>query len=718
MSSRFARLDICFLLLLLTACSFSPSISSASRYKILVSSEGLYRVTAADLAAAGAELGKIDPATIQLFHGDQEVAIRVQGIQGNFTFEFYAAANSSPYSQFDAYWFTWGIGSGKRMPELALSPPAGSPMQSFEDTIDFSEPTLYIPEPGVPGNSWFWQSMTAPTTTTVTATLPVPLPAPAHLRVNLWGSTEAPVSPNHHIIVSFNNVRVADEKWDGQGSHSIDAAIPSTALRAGENSVRLVAPGDTEAPADIVLLRSFQVSYQRRFVVDPGQGVLEFQGGRGTYRVEGFSGAALGLYDITNPIEPAHAANVSVSGRAIGFGSDSDSPRRWLAIDVSALKPALRIVPMTSSRLKSSERQADYIIIASADFLAALKPLVQWREQHGLKVAITTTEEIYDEFGFGAESPFAIRAFIDWAYRRWTRPAPRFVLLVGKASYDYLDYLNGPNKNLLSTFLVTEPHLGQAASDNWFVTPDDATGRPQLAIGRIPAKTADQVTRVVNKTITYESTKSADWRERAIFVADDKEPGFVAAADELAALTKMQIQKIYLAEFNGEIDPARAEILRQWNAGAGLITYIGHGSVDTWAAGPLFSADNAAEIKNGDRLPILFTPTCLDGFFYHPEVDSLAEDLLFRSDGGIAAGLVPTGLSLPQAQNAVMRNLFKELFDNPTASLGEAILLAKQETQPDSPDVRRGYRYFQFTGRPCSQVWRKLGYSVDQVSRY
>jgi hypothetical protein len=61
-----------------------------------------------------------------------------------------------------------------------------------------------------------------------------------------------------------------------------------------------------------------------------------------------------------------------------------------------------------------------------------------------LKVAVVTTNEVYDEFGFGAESPLAIRAFIDWAYRQWASPAPRFVLLVGKASYDYLDYLNGP----------------------------------------------------------------------------------------------------------------------------------------------------------------------------------------------------------------------------------------------------------------------------------
>ncbi len=702
---RFLRAALYAGVLLALAGCASTSPAAAPRYKLFVSANGLYRVTAADLQRAGIDPNKIDPVTLQLFDGDREVALRVLGDKSNLAFEFYGQASDSPYSPFRVYWLRWGVASGKRMRESALAPPAGAPQPSFQDALLFAHPTLYIPQSGDLHASWFWQSLTAPMTLTVPVTLPVALPAPAQLRVDLWGETEAAATPNHHLNVYFNDARVADEKWNGQGAHPIDAPVPANAARAGENTVRLVMPGDTPVQADIVLLSSIAITYTRQFVADASQDTLAFPAGAGTFRASGFSGDAIQLYDITDPLDPLHATGASVAAGAIAFRSDADSTRRWLAIGPTAYKSPARIAPMPATDLHSTAQRVDYLVITYPDFVDALKPLVQWREQQGLHVSVVTTDEIYDEFGNGNASPLAIRAFIDYAYRQWARPAPRFVLLVGKASYDYLDYLNGPNKNLVPTYLLATPHLGLAASDNWFVAPDASTGRPVMAIGRIPAKTADQVARAVSKTIAFESATTGDWRQRALFVADDKDPAFDSMSNELAQkLPKMQTEKVYLSAHQGDTQATRAEIVQDWNAGASLVTYIGHGSIDTWAAGPLFSIDNVGDIKNGDRLPILFTPTCLDGFFYHPQVDSLAEALLFKNDGGIVAGLVPTGLSLTQPQDDMMRALYAELFGTPGTTLGEAIMRAKQKMPGDSPDVREVIDTFGLLGDPALRV--------------
>lgn len=687
-------------LLLLAGCAFAPAVSPP-RYKLLISSDGMYRVTGAMLRGAGVDPDRIDPATVQLFRDDREVATRVQGEKDDLTVEFYGQANDTGYSAFRAYGLRWGVAIGKRMRQVALAPVVGMPQESFQDTIRVARPAFYVPQSEF-GAAWYWQALIAPMMISATITLPAALPAPAHLHVNLRGNSEATESPNHHITVFFNDTLVAEDKWSGIGGHPIDAAVPAVAIRAGENTLRLIAPGDTRAQADLILLSSIEVTYARRFVADAD--TLVFQGGSGTFCIEGFSDDAVELYDISDPIEPARLPNVSLGGRAMAFRIEADSPRRWQGVGPAGFKSPMRIAPMTASNLRSTIQQADYLVITHPTLADALKPLVQWREKQGLKVSVVTTDEIYDEFNFGAESPLAIRALIEWASRYWGRPAPRFVLLVGKASYDYLNYLNGANPNLLPTYLVTTPHLGQAASDNWFVAPDDANGRPALAIGRIPAKTADQVARVVRKIIAVESAPPADWRHRAIFVADDKEPGFAQSADALAAQTKMQLQKIYLAAYQGNVDPARADVIRDWNAGAGLVTFIGHGSINTWAAGPLLSADQLDEIRNGDRLPILFTPTCLDGFFYHPQVDSLAEDLLFKNDGGIVAGLAPTGLSLLRAQDAVMQNIFEEIFDQRAATLGEAIMRAKQETSEGSSDTREVIDTFGLLGDPALRL--------------
>ena len=680
------------LAILFSVFACTPSPLSSTRYKLLVSADGLYRVTGAELQAAGAKLDQVDPATLQLFHGEREVALRLQGKGVELALDFYGQASDSPYSAYSVYWLRWGVQAGKRMRDVTAARETGALQESFRDTVTLTRPTLYIPQASQAGTAWFWQALSAPTTTTITLTLPSAIPGQASLRVQLWGNSQDPANPDHHLRAFFNDARVADETWDGQGARTLDATVTA---REGNNLLRLVAPGDTKAAADVVLLRSVEVTFARRLIAQ--NDTLAFQASRGTLRLTGFTGDAIDVFDVTDPNEPTHIVNATTSARTVMFDSNPDAPRRYLAIGPTARQAGVRLAPMTTTRPPTAN--ADYVIVTPPDFVDALQPLVKWRAQRGLKPIVVTTIEIYDEFGYGAESPLALRAFLD----AW-QPKPRFVLLVGKASYDYRDYLNAPNKNLTPTFLVNAPHLNQVASDNWFAAASAADARPTFAIGRIPAKTADQVARVVTKIIAFESAaRNADWRNRAIFVADDKEASFAEMADALAAKLPGQIaaQKIYLAARKGDVGATRTEMAARWNAGARWLTYVGHGSLDTWAEGPLFSPASLGEIKNAERLPILFTPTCLDGFFYHPQIDSLAEELLFKNDGGIVAGVVPTGLSLPPDQRELMLALFDELFSQRAPTLGEALMHAKQKMDVSSENLREVVETFGLLGDPA-----------------
>jgi hypothetical protein len=163
----------------------------------------------------------------------------------------------------------------------------------------------------------------------------------------------------------------------------------------------------------------------------------------------------------------------------------------------------------------------------------------------------------------------------------------------------------------------------------------------------------------------------------------------------------MRAHKIYLRDYAGEVRRARAELFARWNEGASLITYVGHGALDLWAAGPLLSTAHVGDIKNGARLPILFTPTCLDGFFNHPRADSLVEELLFKAEGGIVAGVAPTGVSFTQAQDALMRALWDELFSGARPTLGEAMMRAKQKLAVDSREFGEVIVTFGLLGDPA-----------------
>lgn len=686
----------------LSACVSTPPSLSTHRYKLLVSAAGLYRVTGAALQSAGVDIALVDPTTVQIFRGEHELALGAQGEGINLALDFYGQASDSPYSNWNVYWLTWGAQPGKRMREISVAAAPAAPLSSFDAALQLAPVRLYAPQPGDASPSWFWQALDAPMTVTLPITLTAARPGQASVRVNLWGNSQDPVTPNHHLQIFFNALRVADETWDGRGSHSIAAAVPADAVRDGANSVRLVAPNDTGALADLLLLQSIELTYPRRLVAENDS--LAFSAGQGAYRVEGFSGNAIKLFDITDPIEPLRLIPSNLTDHAITFQSDGATPRRILALGGSAPRNIPTIVPMSADHLRSQDNQADYVIITHPDFVNALQPLVQWRSQQGLNVRVVTTNEIYDEFNFGNESPLALRAFLQSTQSQWRKPAPRFGLLVGKASYDYRDYLHAPNPNLVPTILIDTPNADKTASDNALVAASPADIRPTIALGRLPAKTPEQVARVVNKIIAYEaSATGADWLGRAIFAADDKSAEFAAMSDALAARLPKTIQphKIYLGEPGNTVAAARGDLIAQWNAGAAMIVYAGHGSVDLWAVGPLFGAAYVDQIRNGERLPLLFTPTCLDGFFYHPWQDSLTEDLLFKSDGGIIAGIVPTGVSFADAQKEFMRALFSELFDQSAPTLGEAFTQAKQKVNVDSPAVREVVETFVLLGDPA-----------------
>ncbi|MEP7199571.1 MAG: C25 family cysteine peptidase, partial [Chloroflexota bacterium] len=317
-------------------------------------------------------------------------------------------------------------------------------------------------------------------------------------------------------------------------------------------------------------------------------------------------------------------------------------------------------------------------------------------------VAVATTDDIYNEFGFGAESPTAIRDFLAYAFRNWPKPAPRFVLLVGKASYDTRDMLHAPNKNLLPTFLRSTLNLGETGDDNAFVVFDEASPAPQMAIGRLPVKTDAQLATVIEKIIAYESAGAADWRGRALFIADDKDSDFETMSEDFIGRLPqgVTVTRAYLranpvvsgtnggGAASGGLVPTKQAIVTNWNQGAALVSYVGHGSITLWAAGPLFAASDANALRNAERLPFLLTPTCLDGYFLDAQQDSLAEQLLFKPDGGIIGGFVPTGLSFSASQRKLATGFLDALFQSPPPTVGEAIMRAKQAMpSPDRADA-------------------------------
>ncbi len=150
---------------------------------------------------------------------------------------------------------------------------------------------------------------------------------------------------------------------------------------------------------------------------------------------------------------------------------------------------------------------------------------------------------------------------------------------------------------------------------------DGVDYRPEIAVGRWPVSTPEEVRTVAAKTITYEETvlaqRNADSR-RAAFLAVggwvDSRPLLSSLASALT--NRWQIEKLYYTERGAERKnppPSAGEVRRLLNQGLRLLVHAGHGQPDAWEQS--FSARDLDSLTNGCCLPIVISAGCSTAYF-------------------------------------------------------------------------------------------------------
>ena len=127
--------------------------------------------------------------------------------------------------------------------------------------------------------------------------------------------------------------------------------------------------------------------------------------------------------------------------------------------------------------------------------------------------------------------------------------------------------------------LMVETSFLWTASDPTLAMIDGDDMLPDVAIGRLPAKNVDELRVMVAKILTFENGDASFQTNPLVLVADnpDRAGDFVANADEIAAsvLPSERVEKVYLSELG--TTATRAAIVRFFDDGASLVSYIGHG---------------------------------------------------------------------------------------------------------------------------------------------
>ena len=214
--------------------------------------------------------------------------------------------------------------------------------------------------------------------------------------------------------------------------------------------------------------------------------------------VTGFS--SLFALDVTDPASP-----LWLSGLEPGPGSvrmQVEPGRRYQVITPDGL-----LVPRVShpveTGLRDTRNQADYVLVAPRAFMDAAQPLLLRRESQGLATHAASLEDIAQDFGGGAPSAEAIRDFLAFAFHSWQQPSPRYVLLLGDASFDPRNFTGFDQGAPLPALWAKTSYLW-TASDPAIAAVNGEDLLPDLALGRLPATNLAQAHALVQKVLDWE----------------------------------------------------------------------------------------------------------------------------------------------------------------------------------------------------------------------
>lgn len=238
------------------------------------------------------------------------------------------------------------------------------------------------------------------------------------------------------------------------------------------------------------------------------------------------------------------------------------------------------------------------------------------------------------------------------------------------ARTDYRDLLQ-KHDNLMPPLLVSTGY-GLFCSDSAYGNVND-DGLPEIAVGRLPVQTADQLLGLISKIKSYEAQPAAA-QAQSLLVGDasDSAGDFAGAIQQVgAALAGDYSNAVVQCTSQSDLTGLRQAIQSSLNTGVDLVDYVGHGAIDRFGtAGYLTSAD-VPSLQNGARLPFVVAVTCVAGQYSVPGSECLAEALLLQGAGGAIAVVAPTGLSVNQDASRLNLRLMQLLRANAQAGIGD-----------------------------------------------
>ena len=684
-------------------------------WRISLRETGFYKLSYDQLDAAGFPVDQVNPQTFQLFNRGVEVAVQVIG-EADGTFDpadgliFFGQEIDSKYTADNIYWLTYGSSTqGIRIGTRDVSLGAGDIPLSYPASRHFEENLIYWST--APGGEeidrWLWQDLLASSSQSWSYTFSIPdyEDGPGAITIMLLGYLQNPINPDHHLRIYLQNasepILVGESWWDGINWELMRINLDPGILQPGENTIIIEIPVDTGVGFDWVFIDWINLQYPRKFTAVENHLSFKYEKtGCWNFQLQGFTESEGIVFDVTEPAAVQRLSGAIVdsaeSSYSLKFTDTLSGPRNYWAMAGEEFLSVQKIEKDRQTNLLDITNGAEHLIITHGAFSAQAEALQLHRESQGLVSRVVDVQDIYDSFNFGIVDIYAIRDFLAYTLANWD-PYPSYVLLFGDGHYNpkgfnLAKYDDWQEAYIPPYLAPIDPIYLETAADNRYVTLVGDDLLPDMMLGRLAVNNPDEADAVIDKILTYENAPPpGDWRNQILAVTDnypDNAGNFYLISDSLLDCClpgPFTAQKIYFKKTHLTLDEARQALQDGINAGKLIVNYIGHASTSQWADEGLFKRTDVDGLSNGDRMPIILSMTCSDGYYIHPGstqpgvYPSVAETITRAAGKGAVASWSATGWGNVSGHDLLNRGFLDKIFQSGDGrlTLGSAALSGK-----------------------------------------
>ena len=384
---------------------------------------------------------------------------------------------------------------------------------------------------------------------------------------------------------------------------------------------------------------------------------------------------------------PAAVLRPSGNELSLTYEADPNSAEDVGLVSLDVVDIGVRLLPGEASYELSgfdaslpSFGGKNYLIVTHELFRPQAERIAALKAAEGLRPVVVDVERAYDRYAAGVFEAEAVRELIRQV---WRQTRLEYVLLVGDDTFDprgFSDSLGLVHVSYIPSLTGWDGEFGRVPSENRYVDLK-GNGKPEVAIGRLPVKTAEEADALADKIARQREMLRASLQS-PLMVVDNQGVGdisFRAEAEKAAAL----FGPAEWVDLSAGVGAASQALMDGLRTGHLTTHYFGHGAWDLWSNAQVLTVQDAESLAGTGRGTVLFAWTCNAQWYLNDQGSSVNEALVLVPNGGALASVGPTGITDPVLQGQLAARLYGKLLSGLT--LGEALRQAKAEALKANP---------------------------------